>query len=396
MTGDALLPAGADISSQPLGEALPGAPDWFRASAYNALDFFIHQQLLESPLRTHDIHAADMVYVPIYLEQIAVPSASGPCAQQLTQLGQDELLTDFWDNLATYLPELGNVPHWITISAVQLGTMKGCGGWWGISFLCNDQTSKFIFTVPDVFSGHHVQGIQFAGSSRPFFANVVAVPYFGHVHQRSHSGVDLVRHRSRVHEQIRPKPYLTSMIFTPTRNTQLRPKLISECLAVPDELCIHGSSGGVYQQIRLQHDSLFCIQPYGDLPTRIAFFDCIGLGETLPVVFDRHMVANLAFADVLSYDAFTITMPLQHALSASVNVIAELHNLEASSIAARLAALKNVSHVMTYSFKPQHSLISFQSRWNIAPQDDAFTMSVKAVLRNLCLRGLFKESLCEA
>ncbi|KAK9834600.1 hypothetical protein WJX74_005526 [Apatococcus lobatus] len=226
-TGDALTPAGADAYHRPLGELLPDAPDWFRASAYQALEVFVHQQLLESPFRVHELHQADLVYVPIYLEHIAVPT-----------------------------------------------------------------------------------------------------------------------------------------------------------------------HGDMVAQLRRQHDSLFCIQPHGDLPTRIAFYDCIGLATTLPVVFDHHMLANLAFSDVVQYRSFAVYLPLEQALDASVSVVAELQKLDMSSLVSQLEALRNVSHVMVYASDPQHKLVSFQSRWDITPQDDAFTMSVKAVLRNLCQRDMFQGSQC--
>ena len=386
--GNTLAPVGGNVRRNPLGEPQAGGPSWFRNTAFQALSVYVHQQLLNSPLRVMSMDDADIVYIPIYMEHIGVVNASSPCNQNLSQAERESLTLEFWEEIVVLLPAIGSLPHWVTVSTLQREIMQGCGGW-GASFFCHELSASFTFTVPEVFTGHHRLGIHHAASSKPFTANTLAVPYFGHIHLESGKGLQVFNSTGL----LASKRHFASMIFFPQRKTQLRPKLLGDCTA-EHASCIQDTNDGIFAWISRQHDSLFCIQPYGDTFTREAFFDCIGMGGTLPVTFDRRMLANLAFADVVNYKEFTIIMDEQHIMKESVNIVTELKQVNSSSLISRLEALQRVSHVMSYSIDSQHQLASFESRWDISANDDAFSMTVKAVLRNLCDRDLFDDEQC--
>lgn len=71
--------------------------------------------------------------------------------------------------------------------------------------------------------------------------------------------------------------------------------------------------------------------------------------------------------------------------SPTVPVQAGFSEEEALQKAARLHQLK---HIFLYSLNPEHALIRWDEAYSVHPLDDAFTASMKALLRRACKLGM--------
>ena len=168
--------------SNPLGQLLDFAnPEGLWQHYYYALEVFIHQQLLRSPLRVHTVERADIVFLPIYL---------GVAQKLFIQYQHKEtilLLEEFWDVYRKSSTFQGNKPHWIALADVELLYQAGCGGW-GINLLCPKEKqlpAALVVSSPEIFLGvNPKQPLDFTRvfkGSAPS-ATAVAAPYLGHVH----------------------------------------------------------------------------------------------------------------------------------------------------------------------------------------------------------------------
>ena len=133
---------------------------------------------------------------------------------------------------------------------------------------------------------------------------------------------------------------------------------------------------------------------YGDTPTRMAFYECAATGAALPVVFDPRLPGFLPFADLVDYSSFVTVVDGDAISSGELDIIEELASYGKGDMLRRLAALHGVRHLMQYALRPQHLLIRFDEIGGVHALDDAFTASVKAVLRSLCRRGLVPRERC--
>ncbi len=124
---------------------------------------------------------------------------------------------------------------------------------------------------------------------------------------------------------------------------------------------------------------------------RISFWDALVIG-TIPVVFNATFYQHLPFSDIVPYHDFVLYINYEATLAPDaptyVQVVQQQHN--ATRAQHKLEEIGRLAHLFQYSLNPDHSLITWDVRGTVHPQDDAFTATVKAVLRNLCSRGLSK------
>ena len=122
------------------------------------------------------------------------------------------------------------------------------------------------------------------------------------------------------------------------------------------------------------------IEPSGDPPTRLSLWD-VFQGSTIPVVFDEHLLSVLPFSDLIDYSAFMLVKPTTWKGSFVEEV------KRSATFATRLqalASLHRVRHVLQYSLNPVDEAVAFDSINSISELDDAYTATIKSVLRTLC------------
>lgn len=366
------------------------SPDGIRHTPYFGLGFYHHVHLLSAPFRTMSLEEADLVYVPFYVTLLSYAHKPSACFPVYSVEEQESIVAAFWASIDTLLPALGSKPHWLALAQLEHDIAMGCGGTWGLSFLCNPRSSEFVFTVPEAF-GTSLKDFHLFNDTETLHNNMVIVPYLGHFHHSPD--------QPTVNQLLTMKTYTVTMSFT-WRSSSVRPKLLADCSA-RESLCTapmpHWHDGShmqtnVAEVMGAYSKSWYCAQPDGDTPLRIAIYDCMAIGHVLPVFFDQYIAAHLPFADILEYENFItiITDPRDKG-----NVVDLLS--ESTSIAERLEmieALQRVAHVFQYAVNPTYSVITFAGMHTIDKSDDAFTAGFKALLRHLCARRLLPNQRC--
>ena len=188
------------------------------------------------------------------------------------------------------------------------------------------------------------------------------------------------------------KRFLAVQSFTD--KTDFRKNLIEECVAskIMEMECKHIGPGAgsrtSFAQDQIQQttaEAWFCIQPFGDTPTRAATFDCIMAGA-IPVFFDALMIDLLPFADKVPWEDAMVVLP--EADHAGASMLQALREVPVEARLKKLAQLHKAHAILQYSVNPDHRQVQFSSRSFQLPQDDAFTSTFKGVLQNLCGRGM--------
>ena len=106
--------------------------------------------------------------------------------------------------------------------------------------------------------------------------------------------------------------------------------------------------------------------------------------QAIPLVFDEFLAGMLPFSDVLDYRSFTAHMPYEAAMQPNASVLAFARGHGGEERMSMLRSLQRVSRVFQYAVAPQHLLVRHDSLAEVHPLDDAFTMSIKAVMRHAC------------
>ena len=347
-----------------------------------------------------DPAAADVIFVPVYATQLLKPHMLSRCSRALSDAEAAQLAADFWADAPQLLPLLGRKPHWLFVAELESQLRNGCGGW-GSGFLCHEKAAQLIVTSAEPFAGRHPSGWHWLASSQPTHAGSLSVPFIGNVHYSASNYAAGLQQPKKTH--------LMTMAFAAsrTKDTQLREILLRHCAARP-HACLAPDLGpplasaryatliNVTRVASAYAAGHYCIQPYGDTPTRQAFYDCVALGTSIPVVFDPHLLDFLPFSHVIPYDQFVVVVSEQEAAESSAQSWAErLPSPGSKAYTAMLRTLSAHHHAFQYAVAPDHTLVAFDSLLTVHERDDAFTMAFKAVVHNACKRGLLGHSGCK-
>lgn len=283
------------------------------------------------------------------------------------------------------LPLLGTKPHWMQLSEIEFMIHRGCHENWGLPLACHPLAEHMIFATPEALTERHPEHFRsrFYGPRRPANNNSIVVPYLGHVHRVSTQNWDKVLADGAVASD---KKLLATMSFGSMRKVHLRMNITEQCNASPEE-CWYMHYSDFHTVIESYQKAWFCVQPHGDTPTRSALADCIAAGLALPCVFDDYMFDMMPFADVVNYRDFMAYVPADEVMLPGASVLDYLRAFSSDTRASMLAHLQRVSHVFQYAVQPNHLLVRWDSVSAIHARDDAFTMSLKAVLRHVCKQG---------
>lgn len=381
---------------------------------WHKVDMFWTSQMLRSPLRVWDADEADIVFVPL----LAAPAPPA---------GLLELERRFMQDAAFTLRLLGQKPHVIVLSHAltvyldrPLLTHPNSKNFTFLTSVARDYTSKYEGT----------------------YENILAIPHFGHVHW---SPASQSRHASMTAAQLStPKTSLISQSFAVRRIEHLpqaahpvqhaaREQLYMQCQAESNVTCQHmwiqggGDPPGhtLVAVAQLYQTSWFVTQTWGDFLTRVALVDAMAMGS-VPVVPSPQVEQYLPFRDMLPWGAILEVVedaqvlgpgcqckqaaPEQPSLvpgqeyvchcsqgaSTLPQVVAQRYAGEQGSAALLRKAARTwaVRHVMQYSQLPVHTLARWTQRAEREPEDDAFTFSLKALMRMLCDSGDMAASRC--
>jgi len=137
----------------------------------------------------------------------------------------------------------------------------------------------------------------------------------------------------------------------------------------------------------------YCLQPPGDWVLRGAFYDCVVAGG-VPMVFNPKYPQYVAYSDIVNYTEIIRMAPsTQQLQERQIDYLAYLQEQQmVGNSTAELEAWHMLGRVFEYALNPDHFLISWKDRSRHDPHDDAFTFSMKALLRGLCRQPSFNSS----
>ena len=324
--------------------------------------------------------------MPFYGTQLVTElGGEGACKPNWTEAAQDALIADFWADAPALMPLLGAKPHWMQLSEIEWMIHRGCGEGWGIPLACHPLAEHITFATPEAMTEMHPQWWRqrMWGARRPENNNSISIPYLGHIHRVSmHNRAKLLQDEAVASK----KQHLATMSFGSMRYAWLRMNLTEQCQAVPSE-CWYMHYSGFLDVIESYRKSWFCVQPFGDSPTRSALMDCMASGLAVPCVFDDYLFDMLPFADVINYRSMMVNIDPDEVQAPGVSFLDSLRTVNDDARAAMLKSVQAVSHALQYAVQPNHLLVRYDSLSVIHPMDDAFTMSFKAVLRHACKGG---------
>ena len=289
-------------------------------------------------------------YVPFYGTQLwsNLGGGEGRCKPNWTEAAQDKVVADFWADAPALLPTLGSQPHWMQLSEIELVMHRGCGDTWGTTLTCHPLAAHMLFATPEALTEMHRTAWRQRYHGRvPLHRNSLAVPYLGHVHRASM----LDRAQAPAAEgAAASKQLLASMSFKFMRRAGLRMNLTEQCNAEPGD-CWHIRYRGFMEVLDSFRRAWFCVQPYGDTPTRSALMDCLASGLAVPVVFDEYLFDMLPFADVVNYRSMLAYVAEEDVMPPGGNLLRLLRAVGNETRMAMLLSVQRASHALQYAVR---------------------------------------------
>lgn len=103
----------------------------------------------------------------------------------------------------------------------------------------------------------------------------------------------------------------------------------------------------------------------------------------------------MPFRDLIDYSKFTTGFVNESTDFNQISFTQLLQqNFDEDIALDQLKYMFSVRHVFQYSLNPDHTLLTYTHRDVISPADDAFTSTIKAILRNLCKKRLLGNHRC--
>ncbi len=225
-------------------------------------------------------------------------------------------------------------------------------------------------------------------------SHVLGCPQFSHVHW------------SRGSWQLRPE----GRMFNPAKLVEGKPQFSVESFGVRDyedrfaafedcnerhDLCIHLDYRGPQDAVPVYEaygSAWYVLHPRADFIARSAWFDTL-LADSIPVVFQPDYIKAVPFADVLDYERLMVVVPEEIIKGQDgQNIITLLwDDFDQEAALKRIEYIHSVRHVFQYMVNPKHELVAWSQRSKLHPEDDAFTFTLKSVLRKVCQDGWLSE-----
>ena len=343
-----------------LGSLLSVEHEQWASKWQSATPWYI-EQIKTSPLRTYDAASADIIFVPAILNQ------ENPSEH-----------VDFITEADQFLPYLTTKTHVMVLSHAP--------GWYNSTLLRHTNSENFVFAA----WGH------MTGLTGPVWTatNIVEYPAFSFVHWSR--GSKHLRMKEQIFdaeaiEKLKTRLVVESFVV---RGYPDRLAVFPDCEAAPD-ICTHfhfkspSDATPVYEAFQ---SAWYVIHPRGDFITRNSLCDTL-LAEAVPVFFQAEYIDNVPFPDVLNWTKIAVYIPESEIVGENkTNVIEKLaKEFNKGEVLSRIEYIHSIRHIFQYMQNPDHELIRWDHRSTIDPGDDAFTFTMKSVLRNICGRRLHAE-----
>ena len=176
--------------------------------------------------------------------------------------------------------------------------------------------------------------------------------------------------------------------------------LYQQCKSRPG-LCEHHDWSSFQETavpaIKTYTSTWYAFQPLGDNIIRGAMYDSM-MAYTLPVIFDEAVAKQLPFTDIIDYSKFMTYVPLRSVVPIIANQkgLIELFQEEFNEGAScnMLEEMHKVLPVFQFMKSPHVHLINMAEIYKLSVGEDAFTFTVKAMLRHACRNGQIVSDSC--
>ena len=365
VTGLGPVETNAQYGFVSLGNLLSPAHDHWD-TVWHQIDAWYNNQMMVSPLRTWKAEEADIIFVPAMLS-----------------MNSPEDLNSFVDDAYSFLPYLGSKPHMVVLShaAIIYNT---------ISHLLTHQNSRMFMFLSFVQYDEKLA----KSSNATDLSHVLGCPQFSHVHWSQ--GSWQLRPEGRRFDAaalVNSKSMFSTESFG-VRHYEDRFAAFEDCNERHD-LCTHLDYTGPHDAVPVYeayHAAWFVLHPRADFIARSAWFDTL-LADSIPVVFQPEYSKAVPFADVLDYDRLMVVVPEEVIEGQDGQNIVSLlwDDFNQDEALKRIEYIHSVRHVFQYMVNPRHELVGWSQRSKMHPEDDAFTFTLKSVLRKVCQDGWLAE-----
>lgn len=109
---------------------------------------------------------------------------------------------------------------------------------------------------------------------------------------------------------------------------------------------------GEHNRITIQWmwNSVFCLEPPGDSPTRKSFYDAVISGCIPVLLSNSRFKVKYPFDDVIDYGKFTVSFPEKAIQSQEIHVVDALKNINQTVISEKQEYMKSILKYLQYSY----------------------------------------------
>nr|XP_006821291.1 PREDICTED: uncharacterized protein LOC100375635 [Saccoglossus kowalevskii] len=298
-----------------------------------ALEPIIHHKLLNSTQRTLNASDADLFYLPYYAGLKCF------CHDRYTPgVTAGDLNNKFWE-YSLNLPFIKTKPHFMALGKIEREhCSSGCP-------LLRSAHSKHILYLMIEQEQRRRSRVAFKRDGHE--DEVIVVPYPSYAHFTTEDAVP----RFNVSRSI-----LVLMCAGVRRTQSFRVKLRQD---LQKEENATGRHRGVYFHTRecmeetsrkvidFMQQSVFCLQPWGDSPTRKSFYDSV-LSGCIPVRFLKDVI--YPFEDRINYDEFSLFVDKNELETTNTSIVDYLAKVPKERIEKMQDKLRQVAHLLQYGF----------------------------------------------
>ena len=310
-------------------------------------------QMMTSPLRTQNATEAVFVFVPL----------------RWKWTGDDEPVlqecSGFMESAQTTLPLLKSKPH-LAVLNHPINVLPQCYNHADVQYF------TFISLEP---------GLNTETGSAP---HLVLAPLISHVHW--HMGSDLYHRNFSLSNIDSIKTRLAYASFKVRSESESRKLGFQGCSAVPHRCLYHdyNTEDELTSSVQAHEgyqSAYFTIMPRGEpnFLIRNSLYDAL-LSVSIPVLLDKNYKDYLPFQDIIQWDDLVV----QVGMNKNFMGILQKQYAHKTVLLNKLEKLFTCRHVFQYALDPDHHLVSFDQRHIVSSFDDAFTFTLKAVLRTWC------------
>jgi hypothetical protein len=219
---------------------------------------------------------------------------------------------------------------------------------------------------------------------------LMGVPQFGHIHWSR--GAPQLRPEGRqfnARQTAQTKKYLAAESFA-VRHYHIRGAVHEDCKEMP-ESCLHldyKNAEDAVPVFNAYRSAWYGLHPRADFVSRSAWFDTL-LADSIPVVFQENYIDAVPFTNFFNYTKLMTVVPEQEVTRENAtNVIRALANaFNEQDALERIRYIHSIRQVFQYMRNPAHEVVLWSERATVHAEEDAFTFSLKTVMRDACTRS---------